>query len=217
LTQTAPPPSTASRLNPAATLALLGGLIVGWFLLIQYFEEGDVYSVMGPYACVVCLVSFLTFPRAITTWLRPTPRAITIGLGAGIAMTALTYPVFQVTSALVPGLDAQVQSLYTGARSTTLARALSWTVAIMFAEELLFRGTFPEALRPWISEYNAYGVSLILYALAQGGTGSWIVMAMALVCGTIWTVLRAYTGTLVAPLIAHFLWTPTVIFLYPVT
>jgi len=214
---TVPPPSAASRLNPAATLGLLAGLVFGWFLLIQYFEEGDVYGVMGPFACVVCVACAAVNPHALGTWLRPTPRAIAIGLGTGIAMTALTYPVFQGASALVPDLDRQVEVLYAGARSTTLARALSWTVAIMLAEELLFRGSFPAAMRPWLSELQSYGVSLALYALAQGGTGSWIVAAMALVCGTIWSFLRIYTGTLVAPLVAHFIWTPTVIFLYPVT
>ena len=214
---TVPPPSAASRLNPAASLALLSSLIVGWFLLIQYFEEGDVYGVMGPFACVVCVVCWAVNPRSFGTWMRVTPRAVVIGLGAGMAMTALTYPIFQVAASLVPSLDTQVEVLYAGARSTTLARALGWTIVIMLAEELLFRGSFPAALRPWLSELNSYGVSLLLYALAQGGTGSWIVMAMALVCGTFWSILRVYTGTLVAPLIAHFIWTPTVIFLYPVT
>ena len=40
---------------------------------------------------------------------------------------------------------------------------------------------------------------------------------MALVCGAIWSILRVYTGSLVAPLVAHLIWTPAVIFLYPVT
>jgi membrane protease YdiL (CAAX protease family) len=215
---TVSPASAEGRLkNPAATLALLGGLIVGWFLLIQYFEEGDVYGVMGPFGCVVCIACWAINPRALGTWLRPTARAIAIGLGTGIAMTALTYPVFQVASALVPVLDTQVEVLYHGARSTTLARALGWTIPVILAEELLYRGAFPAALRPWLSELNCYGVSLFFYALAQGGTGSWIVMAMAVVCGAIWSLLRVYTGSLVAPLIAHLIWTPTVIFLYPVT
>jgi hypothetical protein len=40
---------------------------------------------------------------------------------------------------------------------------------------------------------------------------------MALVCGAIWTAQRVYGDkSLVAPLIAHLIWTPTVIFFYPV-
>jgi membrane protease YdiL (CAAX protease family) len=42
-------------------------------------------------------------------------------------------------------------------------------------------------------------------------------MAMAGVCGSIWTLQRVYTDSLLSPLIAHLIWSPIVILLYPVT
>jgi membrane protease YdiL (CAAX protease family) len=60
-------------------------------------------------------------------------------------------------------------------------------------------------------------VSIASYAAAQFGTGSWIVMSFALVCGTLWTLQRHLTGSLLSPLIAHVIWTPIVILLHPVT
>ncbi|MEY4576881.1 MAG: hypothetical protein RL701_1584, partial [Pseudomonadota bacterium] len=35
--------------------------------------------------------------------------------------------------------------------------------------------------------------------------------------GAVWTLLKAQSGSLLAPLIAHAIWTPTLILLYPVT
>jgi membrane protease YdiL (CAAX protease family) len=43
------------------------------------------------------------------------------------------------------------------------------------------------------------------------------VSLIALVCGSIWTVLYRYTGSLTPSLIAHGIWSPTVIVLFPVT
>jgi membrane protease YdiL (CAAX protease family) len=59
-------------------------------------------------------------------------------------------------------------------------------------------------------------LSVGIYVLAQAGTGSVVVALMALVCGTVWTVQRHYTNSLLSPLIAHLIWTPTVILLRPV-
>ena len=204
-------------LNPGTRLVLLGSLIVGWFLLIQRFGDGDVYAVLGPYACVVCSISWTLYPRAMRHWLQPSWRAIWVGFAVGTGMTALTYPVFQLAVHVAPSLDGEVQTLYTGARSTTLAKALAWLIALALAEELLFRGAWPATLRNYMSAPAAFTVSLLSYALAQLGTGSWIVMALASVCGALWTLQRRYTGSLLSPLIAHLIWSPTLILLYPVT
>lgn len=213
----AEPTGSGTSLRAAATLAVLASLIVAWFFVIQRFGEGNVYAVLGPFAGAASLVCVALYPRATVTWLRPTPRAFAVGLGVGIAMTALTYPVFHIGTALVPSLDTEVAGLYHGARSTTLLQALVWIVAIILAEELLFRGAWPAALQRFCGERVAYAISVVLYSLAQAGTGSWIVMLMALVCGTIWTAQRVWTGSLLSPLVSHLIWSPTVILLYPVT
>jgi membrane protease YdiL (CAAX protease family) len=198
-------------------LLVSAALIVAWFVLIQRFGEGDVYAVVGPFACAVCVVSVAIDPRAMQRWLLPNARVLLIGVAVGLAMTALTYPVFRLGVAIDPSLDAQVQGLYIGARSTTLPEALAWVFAIVLAEELLFRGAWPAVLQHWLPKRAAFLVSLVAYTLAQYGTGSWIVMAMAGVCGSLWTLQRLYTDSLLSPLIAHMIWSPTVILLYPVT
>ena len=47
----------APLLRHAGILPLLLALIVGWVLVVRRFGEGDVYAVIGPYACAVSLLS----------------------------------------------------------------------------------------------------------------------------------------------------------------
>jgi membrane protease YdiL (CAAX protease family) len=208
---------SAPQLRHAGILALLLALIVGWVLVVRRFGEGNVYAAIGPYACAVSLASLSLDWRCIVSSLRPRLAPMSIGVAVGVAMTVLTYPVFRLAAMIWPVLDDSVQGLYHGARSAGLPEAFAWTIATIVAEELLFRGVWPHALSQRLSARQAYAVSLTTYALAQFGTGSWIVMLMAAVCGTIWTVQRHLTGSLLSPLIAHLIWTPTVILLYPVT
>src|SRR5262245_40185421 len=85
-----------SRWPAYGVLALLLAMIGIWFTLIRRFGEGDVYAVIGPYATGICVAMLALRPRAMAEWLRPGLRPILIGLGVGIGMTALTYPVFQL-------------------------------------------------------------------------------------------------------------------------
>ena len=59
-------------------------------------------------------------------------------------------------------------------------------------------------------------VSVLSYAAAQACSGSLIVGLLALCCGTLWTFERERTGSLIAPLLSHMIWTPVVILLRPV-
>jgi membrane protease YdiL (CAAX protease family) len=196
--------------------ALLAGMLVVWFLLFQRFGAGDVYAV-GPYACAVSGVLIALRHAAIRQWLRPDWRSIAIGVAVGVGMTLLTYPIFRLAAALWPGLTANVIGLYAGARSTTLPKALAWMLAVILAEELLFRGVLPDVLSNWMAQRAAYALTLLIYALAQYGTGSLVVLLMAVVCGTVWSIQRVLTGSLASCLVSHLIWSPTVLLFCPVT
>ncbi len=207
--------------DPAAShrlLVLMMGLIIGWGLLMQRFGgAGNIYAVMGPFALTVLLVVSALSSSKLARWFRPTRLAVVSGLLVGAGMTLATYPVYALMQSLVPELATHVAVLYASAHETTLAEALPWTIAIIVAEEVLWRGALLYVLAQRVRPATAMIVSVASYAAAQFGTGSWIVMALALVCGTLWTVQRHLTRSVLSPLIAHLIWTPTVILFYPVT
>jgi uncharacterized protein len=214
-------PTPAPIEEPAAShrlLVLMVGLIAGWCLLMQRFGgRGNIYAVMGPFALTVVLVVAALSSNKLLRWFRPTRLAVLSGVGVGVGMTVVTYPIYALTRSLIPELAARVTVLYSAAHQTTLTEALAWVLAIIVAEELLWRGALLYVLARRVPRSLAIAISVASYALAQFGTGSWIVMALALVCGTIWTLQRQLTRSLLSPLISHLIWTPIVILLHPVT
>jgi membrane protease YdiL (CAAX protease family) len=192
-------------------------LVVIWVSLISRFGSGDVYVVMGPYACVVIATCIALSPRQLLHALSCDWRGLLWGLGIGVLMTSLVYPAFDLSVQLVPALQPQVAGLYHGASTDHLYKAFAWILVLAVAEELLFRGILPRTLQLWIPERAAFAVALFAYSFAQLGSGSWIVFLLALVCGAAWSGLRLYTGSLLPGLIAHAIFSPTVLLLHPVT
>lgn len=201
----------------ALALAVSGCLVAVWVALMSRFGDTDVYTVMGPYACIVCVACFAMFPRELVGGLACDVRGLLLGLGVGVGMTLLTYPVFAAAVKVMPSLQAQVAGLYQFATTTSQSAALFWVGALVIAEELLFRGVLPRVLQPWATQGRVLALAVLIYAGAQLGSGSFIVFLIALVCGTIWTALCRYTGSLTPGLIAHGIWSPTIIVLFPVT
>jgi uncharacterized protein len=213
----APEPGAAaksSRLPGIAGVACVAAIGV-WFLLMGRFGAG-IYALMGPFAAGVALLVAAAFPARLVEWLRPTRRGVAVGLLVGVGMTLATYPLYALACLIDPGLRVDVAVLYGAARESRLSEALPWVLAIIVAEELLWRGALLELLTDRVSPYAGMALSIGTYCFAQAGTGSLIVTLLALVCGTLWTLQRHLTGSLLSPLIAHLIWTPTVILLLPV-
>ena len=217
-----PPRDSSTRLGRARggkrSLALLLSLVAVWGLLMQQFGDGDVYGVMGPFALAVVGVVNVLLTSALRSWFKPDARRVLAGLALGGAMTALTYPVFHLAVRLVPALEPIVRRLYAAAESQRMSpRALAWVAVLVLAEELLWRGALFDALERRTSRPLAFTLSVLSYALAQLGSGSWLVFVLALVCGTIWTFARVYSGSLVVSTLSHLIWTECVILILPVT
>jgi uncharacterized protein len=187
-----------------------------WPVIMRAFPQ-NVYVALGLYALSVLLVLGALERRRLSRLLAPSWLAVLSGVGIGLGMTLVTYPLFDLASALLPGLDVEVEELYRAARSMPMSAALGWVLVIILAEEVLWRGVLLDALRARYALAWAFTISVVTYGLAQLGAGSLVLGAIALACGMAWTLLRLASGSLLAPLIAHLIWTPTVILLYPVT
>ena len=196
---------------------LLLGMSVVWGTLMHQFGEGRIYWIMGPYAAAVSAVLLTLRSDALLRRLRPTLKNVTVGIAVGVAMTLATYPAFALAEELFPQLLGHVSELYRQSHNESLVAALTWVVVILTAEELLWRGAWIEALSARFGRVGAGISSVVIYALTQLCSGSFIVGLLALVCGAVWTAQRLYTGSVLAPLISHLIWTPTVILLVPVT
>lgn len=205
----------------ASTRALLvgGALVVVWPILLSHFGGGDVYVLLGSFALFVIAAVFVVgrrenvFPRTA----RDLVVQLGLGLGVGVVMTAGTYASFAVVERIWPPLAGHVGGLYHDAHKENLAFAMVATVAAAVAEEVLWRGPLLGILRRRVGLRGAAAISLVTYVLACSGSRSVIVVLAAVVCGAIWLAVRLWTRSIVAPLVAHLIWTTVVVHLLPVT
>jgi membrane protease YdiL (CAAX protease family) len=195
---------------------LLAALTVLWGIVMRQFGDHEIYTIVGSYALCVSAVVLVCYRRELRSWFRLRARDVLTGVLVGGAMTALTYPIYRLAVALLPALEPVVAGLYRSSHKGSLSVAVLWVLLIIAAEELLFRGAWLLALEGHMSKGAALGLSVVFYAAAQAFSGSLIVGLLALCCGTLWTLERIWTGSLIAPLLSHMIWTPVVILLYPV-
>jgi uncharacterized protein len=208
--------SLACARTHAPPLALLAILTVLWCVVMSQVGRPEMYTIVGGYALLAGVLVIWLFRAARGAWFRCRARDLAIGVGVGVVMTVLTYPLYRLAVQLVPALAAVVAQLYRSSHQGHWLTALAWLVVIIGAEELLFRGAWLAVLSPRLGTRAAVGLSVALYAAAQAFSGSLVVALLALCCGMLWTLERVLTGSLLAPLISHLIWTPTTILLRPV-
>jgi membrane protease YdiL (CAAX protease family) len=196
---------------------LLSALTLAWGFVMRQFGDGEIFTIVGSYALCASALVLVLYRREIRSWFLARARQVAIGLFVGGVMTALTYPTYRVAVALVPGLEPVVVRLYRTSHEGHLGSALLWVLLIIAAEELLFRGAWLFELEALLGRRAALGLSVVVYAAAQAASGSLIVGLLALCCGTLWTIERILSGSLIAPLISHMIWTPVIILFHPVT
>lgn len=154
--------------------------------------------------------------RQLLARLRFEARAVVVGVLGAAALTTATYVAYPFAVQLVPWLGPEVTALYALLEAPPGPRAAyPVLLGVVVVEELVWRGLIYDMLEQRMRPAIAVPVATALYAIPQVATGSWVLVAVALGCGSIWTAQRARTGSLVAPLITHALWSSAVFAVVP--
>lgn len=195
----------------------LGRLLLALVLSALWYASQRVawhgfYVGLAPVAGAILVAAAWLGERAA---MRPSVRALATGALAGALMVLATPPLFHVAAGLSPRLVEWLRPLYAASRVHSYGVELPAFVAIVVAEEALWRGLTFEALRARIGVAGAVLLSTFVYGLAQLGTGSWLVVAAAWACGLVWTSLRAWSGSLWPGLVCHFAWTTVIVLAKP--
>ncbi|MDP2343715.1 MAG: CPBP family intramembrane metalloprotease [Deltaproteobacteria bacterium] len=187
-----------------ASLAWLTAFIAGR-------ATGNLYPFLASTAGLLLIALLATNP-ALRQRCKGGPVDVVVGVVVGVASLAFTYGAFPVVVGLMPSVLDEVTALYALAAVTPSSLALVFIVIV--AEEVTWRGAMLEALRERLG-VAAVVVAAIPYAIAQSGGGSFILPVAAIGFGVVWGGLAYWRKSLVAPLIAHALWTPIVLGLWP--
>lgn len=131
---------------------------------------------------------------------------VAAGLGIGAAWLVATHVGHFVLSRLIPGFAAQVDDLYRLRDDAPVALQASAVGAMGVAEELLFRG--------FVQDGYGLAAGVAAYTAVQVVERKWALGLAALLGGLVWGLAYWATGGLLAPVLAHVLWTGLLTFVW---
>ena len=127
------------------------------------------------------------------------PVEVLIGLAVGIGWLAATHLGAAVLGRVWPSFLEEVSDIYRLGGGNDPARVVGPLAAMAAAEELLFRGL--------IQARVGLLVGVAVYAAVQVVQGKRALVLAAAACGVVWGGLFDWRHGLVAPFVAHAVWT----------
>lgn len=197
----------------SASLALAS--VVVWLAAAALAGPFGILPAVGG-AAVALGIAVLLFDRpAATALLRPSPRLVLLGAGAGGLMAAATYLLYPVLARLVPFVAADAARLHGAFQVPSPLLASVAIVPVIVGEELVWRGAVQASLVRRLGVWRGATMAAVVYALVHAPLGSSVLVAVAFSCGLAWGTLRATTASLVPSLVAHLLWDVLVLLWLP--
>lgn len=132
---------------------------------------------------------------------------VAAGLGVGGAWLVATHIGHAVLCRIFPGFLDQVTELYSLREGDRVATMVGPVVAMGVAEEVFFRGLVQGAA--------GLVVAVVIYGAVQVVAGKWALVLAAVLGGIVWGLLYWWTDGLLAPVLAHVLWTGALTFVWP--
>lgn len=207
---------TPTEIAPAAvSLTLARLLLIAWAAGAVGTHVVGMWVGISSVAALLGAVVVVQRRKVVASWLRPNPRSLALGVIAAIVMVSATYFLYAFLGGLLPVLREHTAKLYLVFQSTPSALALALLPLVILGEELVWRGAMQEALEARLGLVWGTLLTAGVYALAHAPVGSPLLTLLALACGLYWGALRAASGSLVAPLIAHLAWDAAVMVLWP--
>ena len=136
-----------------------------------------------------------------------TVEALLAGSVVGVGWVVATQVGHAVLCRILPSFIDRVRDLYSIAAGDRRRDVLVALVGMAVAEEFVFR----------LLVQREFGLvaGVVAYTAVQAVERNWALMLAGAACGVVWGLLYEWQGGLVAPLLAHMLWTGTLTFVWP--
>ncbi|RYZ07424.1 MAG: CPBP family intramembrane metalloprotease [Myxococcales bacterium] len=203
---------------------LLGLALLAWLACFQVLRTMGTWT---PFAFIgVGLAALGVYSRAVPrASLRPSLASCSLGVLGGAGMVLLTHVIYGWVVALAPAVGVATQQLLQRLDLGGFPAASRATLICVIAscEEILFRGLLPQGSAPPVAglrrpqprELSRVAIFTAAYALTTAPLQSSLLMLCALVCGSVWALMRVATGSLVVPILAHAIWDLGVLLIWP--
>jgi membrane protease YdiL (CAAX protease family) len=189
--------------------------VLAWMLGAVLAAYGGLWSGMGATALLVGAGVLAAERRSLLATMRPSLAQALVGLVAGLSMTLATHALYRLVGPWVPFVTAGTAELYREVGTSRHVVFALLLVPIAVAEEVVWRGAVQTALAGRFTPPRAVALGAVLYTAAHVPIGAPVLLLAALGCGLVWGGLRAATGSLFAPIVAHVLWDEVLLFVAP--
>jgi membrane protease YdiL (CAAX protease family) len=186
-----------------------------WMACAAFSGRAGIWGSLGGAAVALGAGALILRWRSLAGLLAVRPGPLLTGALAGTAMTALTHALYPLVSRSAVRVSAWTADLYVAFATLTPLTAALALVPVVIGEEVVWRGVVHTAIAGRCGASATVVLGAAAYALAMAPTGSPVLVLAAFACGIVWGALRASTGSLLAPLVAHLLWDALVLFAYP--
>jgi hypothetical protein len=173
------------------------------------------WPALGAAAVLLGALIFASNRTAVWALLRPTVATVFFGAAAGGAMALATVLVYPWLSQQVPLLATDTSRLYAEFRALSPAASTLALFPVIVGEELVWRGVVHSALVRRVGLLSGVALAAGVYALVHAPVGSVVLAAAAFCCGVAWSGMRALSGSLVVPMVAHWVWNLVVLIWVP--
>jgi membrane protease YdiL (CAAX protease family) len=192
-----------------AALALLALTVAGWANVFARRRAG-IWRRSWVTAAALTTVSIVLLWRAgqlSEAVGRVTPGSVASGLVVGIGWVVATQIGHAVLCRIFPSFIERVRDLYSIAAGDARRDVLVAVLGMALAEEFVFR----------LVVQREFGLlaAVVAYTAVQAVERNWVLMLAGAACGLVWGALYDWQTSLVAPLLAHIVWTCTLTFLWP--
>jgi len=124
---------------------------------------------------------------------------VAVGLATGLGLYGAARLVCELP---VVASEAAKASAWRGDHSFGFL-LVTMTMAVV-SEELFWRGEITRLFAGATSQVNAVLIATVLFSIAHLGAGNWLLPVAGAAIVLVWGLLFVTTGSLVAPLISHF-------------
>jgi membrane protease YdiL (CAAX protease family) len=199
---------TAPRRGGRFALAVVAAWLAGGVLA----GPAGMWGGLGVTAVLLGAVVVVRDPAVARGWLTPGVGPALLGVAAGVATAAAAHFLYPIAAGTLAWIARDTAALYAAFAAVPAVAAAPALLVIVLGEELVWRGLVLDVLGQRLRPVGTVLAGAALYAVGLAPTGSPVLVTAAFCCGLCWCALRAVTGGLVAPVLAHLVWDAVVLF-----
>lgn len=201
-------------------LPILAAALFGPLLAWRRLGPLDFWWGMSLSIAILVGLSTLVDRRRRPSWLEAWRDSAGRKIGLGLLSALLLYGVFwagdALSRAVLPAAGKEIEAVYSFRQDASIIRiGLLIVLIIGPGEELFWRGFLQRRWQNSLGRSAGWLSAAAFYAFVHAGSGNFMLILSALVCGLYWGALYSWSRSVLFVAVSHTLWDLLIFVLFP--